>query len=154
AMTPPPPELSRTVEKWDPEELFYIVKHGIKFTGMPAWPSLERDDEVWAMVAFLLRLPGLDGVSYRALVEGEASTERRSPAVGEGSEVPPIAGLVAPSNVPETVASTCGRCHGIDGNGRGTGAFPRLAGQRPNYLVAALEAYANGRRHSGIMRPI
>jgi cytochrome c553 len=42
----------------------------------------------------------------------------------------------------------------VDGHGRGTGAFPRLAGQRPTYLFAALQAFARGERHSGIMEPI
>lgn len=37
---------------------------------------------------------------------------------------------------------------------RGLGAFPRLAGQRPTYLYAALQAYAHGERHSGTMEPI
>lgn len=45
-MTPPPPYLPPAIPRWEPEELFYIVKHGIKFTGMPAWPAQERDDEV------------------------------------------------------------------------------------------------------------
>src|SRR5690606_30483543 len=53
SMTPPPPNLTRSISEWKPKELFYIVKHGVKFTGMPAWPSQVRDDEVWAMVAFL-----------------------------------------------------------------------------------------------------
>jgi hypothetical protein len=43
-MTPSPPSLAPRIASWEPEELFYIVKHGIKFTGMPAWPSLVRDD--------------------------------------------------------------------------------------------------------------
>ena len=40
-----------------PNELFWIVKHGIKYTGMPAWVALDRDDEVWAVVAFLNGTP-------------------------------------------------------------------------------------------------
>ena len=36
AMTPSPPALTDRLTKWAPEELFSIVKHGIKFTGMPA----------------------------------------------------------------------------------------------------------------------
>src|SRR5690606_22829684 len=59
AMTPSPPYLPPAVPKWEADELFYIVKHGVKFTGMPAWPAQGRDDEVWAMVAFLVQLPGM-----------------------------------------------------------------------------------------------
>jgi cytochrome c553 len=52
------------------------------------------------------------------------------------------------------VLDTCARCHGHDGQGRGTGAFPKLAGQRRDYFVNALGAYAQGKRHSGIMEPV
>jgi cytochrome c553 len=42
----------------------------------------------------------------------------------------------------------------LDGSARGNGAFPNLAGQSAEYLQNALEAYARGDRHSGIMQPI
>lgn len=116
AMTPPPPGLASSVPTWDDAELFTIVRHGVKFTGMPAWPALAREDEVWAMVAFLRRLPELDAEGYDALAGAEPG---------------------------------CARCHGTDG--AGSAAFPRLAGQNAAYLLASLEAYAEGRRSSGIM---
>ncbi|MBZ5715681.1 c-type cytochrome [Nannocystis pusilla] len=137
AMTPHPPRLGpELATKWEPEELFYVVKHGIKFTGMPGWPSQQRDDEVLAMVAFLLELPDLDAEGYRRLVHGDAA-----PA------------FVA-DPLPELARRHCARCHGLDGCGRESPAFPRLAGQSREYLGAALHAFADGRRHSGIMRPI
>ena len=40
----PPRALSAHAPDWRPRELFYIVKHGMKFTGMPAWPADGRDD--------------------------------------------------------------------------------------------------------------
>jgi cytochrome c553/cytochrome c5 len=144
-MTPSPPYLPPRISEWKPDELFYIVKHGIKFTGMPAWPALQRDDEVWAMVAFLRTFPDLDAEAYRRLVYGEADP---------GGEVAPLPGLLRPERAPRAVAASCARCHGVDGHGRGVGAFPKLAGQRPAYLFAALQAYAHGERHSGIMQPI
>jgi cytochrome c553 len=147
-MTPPPPYLPDTVSKWEPEELFYMVKHGIKFTGMPAWPSRHRDDEVWAMVAFLRDFPELDAEKYRQLANGEAAAN---------GEVVPLRGLLLPQNGRgdmKAITISCGRCHGADGLGRGTGAFPKLAGQRPTYLAASLEAFASGERHSGIMAPV
>jgi len=151
-MTPLPPMLATAVPKRDPNELFYIVKHGIKFTGMPAWPALSRDDEVWAMVAFLLQLPDLDAEEYAALVFGE-EVDVNPPDTTLAASTP-LQGLLYPEEIPAPVSDRCGRCHGADGAGRGLGAFPRLAGQRPAYLLAALRAYAEGERHSGIMQPV
>jgi cytochrome c553 len=128
-MTPPPPFLPARIDQWDPAELFWIVRHGVKFTGMPAWAAPERTDEVWAMVAFLLRLPGLEPEGYRELT-GEELADPLEPVLAE-----------------------CARCHGRDGDGRGVGAFPKLGGQSEAYLLASLRAYAHGQRHSGIMQP-
>ena len=54
-MTPHPPDLRSRIAEMKPRELFYVVKHGVKFTGMPglrrpsdvttksgrSWPSCE-----------------------------------------------------------------------------------------------------------------
>jgi cytochrome c553 len=143
AMTPQPADLLGRVELYDAEALFYIVKHGIKFTGMPAWPAQERDDEVRAVVAFLRELPRLDAESYRQLVHGDGTRQ---------DEVTPLADLsLAPT---DDIAAGCGRCHGANGHGRGNAAFPKLAGQKPEYLLRALRAYGSSQRNSGIMEPI
>jgi cytochrome c553 len=142
AMTPHPPDLVSRIRELKPAELFYVVKHGVKFTGMPAWPAQQRDDEVWAMVAFLQKLPELDQAEYRQLIHGEPPPTA------------PIETLGGMQKIPEAAIQTCARCHGHDGLGRGSGAFPDLAGQRGEYLRNALEAYARGERHSGIMGPI
>lgn len=144
-MTPPPPNLAPEVGQWENSELFYIVKHGIKFTGMPAWPSQQRDDEVWAMVAFLRKLPELPADEYRRLVQGEAAPS---------GEAAPLPDLVGPESVRRALTTSCARCHGLDGRGRGLDAFPQLAGQHPDYLDRSLQAFARGQRHSGIMEPI
>lgn len=145
AMTPHPPYLPPVLSEWGDPELFSIVKHGVKFTGMPAWPTRQRDDEVWAMVAFLRAMPGLNAAEYQSLVQG--------PAPAEGGDAP-IHGLIEPADAPRAVLQSCARCHGLDGRGRGLGAFPRLAGQTPQYLENALLAYTRGARHSGIMQPL
>lgn len=147
-MTPPPPNLSETAPTWDAGELFTIVKHGVKFTGMPAWPARSRDDEVWAVVAFVRQLPRLDATAYQELAYGRRADRATA---GAAPEEDLIAGT--PSAPPPAVAS-CVRCHAVDGNGRGQKAFPHLAGQREAYLLASLDAYAAGTRHSGIMEPV
>jgi len=144
-MTPAPPYLPPRIPKWGPDDLFYIVKHGVKFTGMPSWPALERDDEVWAMVAFLRKFPELTTEEYRRLVSGEITVS---------GEVAPIRGLLGPEHAPRAITTSCARCHGVNGLGRGLGAFPKLAGQTSAYLDRSLQAFARGQRHSGIMQPI
>lgn len=133
-MTPHPPDLQRQVGRWRARELFYIVTHGIKFTGMPAWPASGRDDEVWAVVAFLQQLPHLDRREYERL------TRRSTPL--DASPIERIA------------ADRCAGCHGEKGQGLAGTAAPRLAGQRRDYLRRALDAYASGTRYSGFMMPV
>jgi cytochrome c553 len=48
----------------------------------------------------------------------------------------------------------CVQCHGLDGVGDSSGAFPRLSGQSAWYLYKTLQDYAAGLRPSDIMRPI
>jgi cytochrome c553 len=143
AMTPPPPELTDRLTRYTPEQIFSIVKHGIKFTGMPAWPVQQRDDEVWAMVAFLRRMPDLDADGYRRLVYGESADE---------ADAGPSLPASAAASPPRAVQEICWRCHGTDGTGRG--AFPSLAGQRAEYLHASLRAFADRTRFSGTMSGI
>lgn len=138
-MTPVPPPLDARVDDWDREELFFIVKHGIKFTGMPAFPAVARDDEIWSVVAFLLALPGMTGRDYLQLAWGELAS---STATDSAASLQAGDALVL-----------CERCHGLAGEGR-QGAFPSLAGQSPLYLASTLRAYASGARNSGIMQPI
>ena len=64
---PPPPDLAKTAALYTPAELFWIVKHGIKMTGMPAWGD-HTDDELWATVAFVEKLPGMSEQDYAGLM--------------------------------------------------------------------------------------
>jgi cytochrome c553 len=144
-MTPPPVYLPPRIAKRAAEELFYVIKHGIKFTGMPGWPAPGRDDEVWTMVAFLKRLPFLNAAEYARVTRAESADD----AVGA-----PLRALAAKSVATRrAVAENCSRCHGTDGMGR-DGASPVIAGQRAAYIFASLHAYGRGRRHSGMMEPI
>lgn len=144
-MTPQPPNLKNIVPEREPQELFYVVKHGIKMTGMPAWPELKRDDEIWPVVAFLLKYPELDFNEYDELVWGKHQKQSgQSIDSAEGTSLP----------VPHLVIEVCAGCHGVDGQGRGLGVFPRLAGQNEAYLLVSLEAYHQDKRMSGTMEEL
>lgn len=47
-------------------EEFWIIKHGIKLTAMPAWGRTHSDDDLWNVVAFLQKMPFLDPGQYSA----------------------------------------------------------------------------------------
>ncbi len=69
-LRPEPPELSEVADRWSPAELLWIVKHGIIATGMPAFGSTHTEGELWDLVAFVRKLPGMTAEQYRALEEG------------------------------------------------------------------------------------
>lgn len=127
-MLPKPPDLTHAADQWQAEELFWIVKNGFKFTGMPAWPAQGRDDEVWAMVAFLQALPELTPEQYGVLTGAEH----------------------APDSTP--LLAGCAACHG-DGNEYPASALvPVLHGTQQIYLERALREYRSGLRQSGVMQ--
>jgi mono/diheme cytochrome c family protein len=63
---PKPPQLSKFAP--DPREAFWVIKHGIKMSAMPAWGSSHDDATIWSMVAFLQKLPGLSPAQYKDIV--------------------------------------------------------------------------------------
>ena len=65
---PPAPELSRPLEH-SPAEEFWMIKHGVKLTAMPAWGRTHSDELMWDMVAFVRKLPTLSPAQYQAIVK-------------------------------------------------------------------------------------
>lgn len=63
-----------------PSEQFWVIKHGVKLTAMPAWGKTHGDDEVWDLVAFLNKLTSLDPDSYQAAVGGAKPGGAKPPA--------------------------------------------------------------------------
>jgi len=51
-----------------PAEIFWVIKHGIKLSGMPAWGASHEDDELWAITAFVMQLPKLSPQQYKDIV--------------------------------------------------------------------------------------
>ncbi len=133
-MTPTPPLLRESLPEMSAEETFYILKHGIKFTGMPAWPTMRRDDEIWPVVAFLKQAPSMSHAAYLKMTRVTPNEQ--------------------PSQIEHYVAEHCASCHGIDGNDNVNQRVPVLAGQNQAYLAESLRSYRDMTRHSGVMMPV
>ena len=70
---PAPPDLTEVHDthggdaEAEDRRRFWIIKHGIKASGMPAWAPGHDDERIWNMVAFLKRLPELSPEQYQIL---------------------------------------------------------------------------------------
>ena len=87
---PMPPNLSKE-QVHDPRRTFWIIKHGIKLTAMPAWGKTHTDEQIWNMVAFLQKLPGMTQAKYAQLggkppAEDEDHMHAGMDAYGDGHE--------------------------------------------------------------------
>jgi mono/diheme cytochrome c family protein len=65
---PSPPQFARNRPD-DPAAAFWVIKHGLKMSGMPAWGKSMDDGSIWGMVAFLQRLPEMSEHEYHEMVE-------------------------------------------------------------------------------------
>src|SRR3546814_6589340 len=61
-----------------PAQQFWIIKHGIKMTAMPAWGKTHPDPLIWDMVAFVRKLPGMSPTEYKQLRSEEHTSELQS----------------------------------------------------------------------------
>jgi hypothetical protein len=63
---PHPPNLAQE-EVSDGRRAFWIVKHGIKMSAMPAWEKTLDDAAIWDIVSFIKKMPDMSADRYRQL---------------------------------------------------------------------------------------
>ncbi|KXS38953.1 MAG: ketosteroid isomerase-like enzyme [Halomonadaceae bacterium T82-2] len=81
-MNPLPPDLTQG-SHLSPAEQFWVIKNGIKMSGMPAWGASHDDEALWELTAFLQQLPGMSDARYDTLVKGpERESDTSHPATG------------------------------------------------------------------------
>jgi thiosulfate dehydrogenase len=51
--SPPAPQLINRIPHDPPSWMFWVTKHGVRMTGMPAWTGILSDDDIWKIVAFI-----------------------------------------------------------------------------------------------------
>ncbi len=65
-LNPPAPDLAEAAGDWTPAELYWIIKNGVKMSGMPAFGPTHDEQELWGIVAFVRKLPGMSVERYSA----------------------------------------------------------------------------------------
>ena len=70
-INPDPPDLKDVVGNSEPAELFWVIKNGIKMTGMPSFGAIGMDDkEIWSVVVFIRKLPTVSEADFKTWTAG------------------------------------------------------------------------------------
>jgi mono/diheme cytochrome c family protein len=77
-MNPRPPQLAES--RTDPRVAFWTIKHGIRMSGMPTWSPSHDDAQIWSMVAFIDKLPGMTADQYQSMTSENVGHHNSSPA--------------------------------------------------------------------------
>ncbi|HEX7889466.1 MAG TPA: c-type cytochrome [Ramlibacter sp.] len=140
SMQPLPGPLVDARRHWRARELYWLTRHGIRMSGMPAWEFRLGDEELWEVVAFLQRLPDLNAPQYADWMRrappapacgAGALRSPQAPVVLAGLPVDPERGRVALHQ------HGCNSCHTIPGvTGAGVYVGPPLAGMAGRQFIA------------------
>lgn len=135
SMQPLPGPLVDARRHWRARELYWLTRHGIRMSGMPAWEFRLREEELWELVAFMQRLPDLSAAQY-------ADWMRRAPAAPAcGGPTPPLAAANGTVDIERGRVAlhqhACSACHVIPGvTGARVQVGPPLDGIGTRRLIA------------------
>ena len=138
SMQPLPGPLVDASQHWRAQELYWITRNGIKMSGMPAWQHRLPDDDLWALVAFMQRLPALTAADFGGLVEAGATAA--SGTAGPCAPSPATPARAAANAARGRAAMTqyaCNACHTVPGiTGSDVHVGPPLGGMARRALIA------------------
>lgn len=129
SMQPVPGPLSDAARRWRPNELYWITRHGIKMSGMPAWQYHLAEEDIWAVVGFLVALPSMTPKDY-ADITAQSGAQPRAPRQSF-AQADVERGKLAFTQY------ACHACHMIPGVvGSDTSVGPALANLRSRKFIA------------------
>ncbi|MEX6507976.1 cytochrome c [Jiella sp. M17.18] len=82
-MDPNPPDLGHVGEEEDPTAIFWVIKNGIRMTGMPGFGMHAKDEQIWRLVSFIKEMKNVSPEKFKAWTPagGSQSAEAKG---GEG----------------------------------------------------------------------
>lgn len=130
SMQPLPGPLVDAAQRWAPQELYWITRNGIKMTGMPAWQYRLDEQRLWALVAFMQRLPLMTAADFQqGLQQPDADCTAAAPE--------PVHEPDAERGRIAFTQYACTACHRIPGvPGSDVHVGPPLAGLAGRALIA------------------
>jgi len=77
-LNPKPPILYKDthIEDMPAANTFWVIKNGIKMTGMPAWGIYNSDEQIWDLIATISAMKEMSPEKYKALVASGKHTHK------------------------------------------------------------------------------
>lgn len=80
-LNPRPPDLATAARRWSDAELFWIIKNGVRMTGMPAFGITHEDERIWALAAVVHQLQDMTAERYSERTRSkDQSNDKKQPA--------------------------------------------------------------------------
>jgi len=163
SMQPLPSALIDAGRTWKARELYWITRHGIKMSGMPAWQYRLSDDDLWAVTGFLMLLPSLSPADYAArIAQADGLQCSGSPAAAAPGPRPAESSTPAAQPAPGSPERgrmamgqyACSTCHAIPGiTGSQPLVGPPLGGIASRQLIAGRLANTHANMVAWIREP-
>jgi mono/diheme cytochrome c family protein len=88
-LNPDSPDLKELADEREPKDLFWVIKNGIRMTGMPSFGAIEvPDQEIWSIVAFVKKLPSVSDDDFKSWT-AESPQPGTPPAAAPPAATPP-----------------------------------------------------------------
>lgn len=75
-LNPGPPKLWESAKELSAGEMYWVIKNGIKMTGMPYWSHEYKEEDTWSVVAFLKQFPNTSAQQYRQMTQTAKQSEK------------------------------------------------------------------------------
>ena len=85
-MNPKPPDIDGSLQNYTDAQLFWVIKNGIRATGMPGFGVNHKDEEIAAIAAFVRHTPRLTPEERKDLAAAAAPEDHHHE--GEGQPAP------------------------------------------------------------------
>lgn len=142
-MVPAPTAIVQVARRRSPQDIFWVIKHGIKMSGMPAWKYRMTDREIWKVVALVDQLPKMTVSEYGSLrSRARPATVQEEQARGvldDEESVPDDAESLAKRGQVALQQYNCVSCHDIPGVTAGRNHVgPPLGGLTERAFIAGV----------------
>lgn len=72
SFNPPSPGFFKRAPDMPDNQNFYIIQHGVRWTGMPAWSRILSDEQIWKIVAFMSHIESLPAAAQKVVEPEQA----------------------------------------------------------------------------------